>query len=215
MLQALSDPKAPRGRLEMGRRVLGELSSDDKVLAGVVAPLMEVINGNDPGGHRRTGRPGASADPDPDPRAVAFLDAGLMRPRLCSMLVRAGSATTTVAGANGGYGYGSVGAARAHPAARRARVERPRAGEKKRLWALAVVALLVVVIIVSATGCGSDYPGIRHHEQHHGRSDGTGRAAPRAACPPALSLGRARGSPGQRHLVHRHGRTTTTTGAAA
>jgi HEAT repeat protein len=47
VLQALSDPKAPRGRLEMGRRVLGELSSDDQVLAGVVAPLMEVINGND------------------------------------------------------------------------------------------------------------------------------------------------------------------------
>ncbi len=47
VLQALSDPKAPRGRLEMGRRVLGELSRADQVLAGVVAPLMEVVNGND------------------------------------------------------------------------------------------------------------------------------------------------------------------------
>jgi HEAT repeat protein len=47
VLQALSDPKAPRGRLEMGRRVLGKLSSDDQVLVGIVAPLMEVINGND------------------------------------------------------------------------------------------------------------------------------------------------------------------------
>jgi HEAT repeat protein len=47
VLRILSDPKAPRGRLEMGRRVLGALSSDDQVLAGVVAPLMEVINGND------------------------------------------------------------------------------------------------------------------------------------------------------------------------
>ena len=47
VLQALSDPKAPRGRLEMGRRVLGKLSRDEQVLAGVVAPLMEVINGTD------------------------------------------------------------------------------------------------------------------------------------------------------------------------
>jgi HEAT repeat protein len=47
VLQALSDPKAPRGRLEMGRRVLGELSGDDRVLAGILAPLMKVINGND------------------------------------------------------------------------------------------------------------------------------------------------------------------------
>jgi HEAT repeat protein len=47
VLQALSDPKAPRGRLEMGRRVLNKLAGDDQELAGVLAPLMEVINGND------------------------------------------------------------------------------------------------------------------------------------------------------------------------
>ncbi len=32
---------------EMGRRVLGKLSSGDQALAGMFAPLMEVINGND------------------------------------------------------------------------------------------------------------------------------------------------------------------------
>jgi hypothetical protein len=47
VLQALSDPRAPRGRLEMGRRVLSKLSSDDQVLKDIVAPLVEVINGND------------------------------------------------------------------------------------------------------------------------------------------------------------------------
>jgi HEAT repeat protein len=47
VLRALSDPKAPRGRLEMGRRVLSRLSGGNEALAGVLAPLLEVINGND------------------------------------------------------------------------------------------------------------------------------------------------------------------------
>jgi HEAT repeat protein len=47
VLRALTDPAAPRGRLEMGRRVLGELASDNKVLSDIVAPLMQVIGGND------------------------------------------------------------------------------------------------------------------------------------------------------------------------
>ena len=37
-----------RGRLEMSRRVLGELAADNKVLADIIAPLMQVIGGNDP-----------------------------------------------------------------------------------------------------------------------------------------------------------------------
>jgi HEAT repeat protein len=48
VVQALTGPKAPRGRLEMGRRVLGELARDNEVLASAIAPLMEVIGGNDP-----------------------------------------------------------------------------------------------------------------------------------------------------------------------
>ena len=47
-LQALTGPSLPRGRLEMSRRVLGELSSDNKVLAEILSPLMQVIGGNDP-----------------------------------------------------------------------------------------------------------------------------------------------------------------------
>jgi HEAT repeat protein len=47
VLQALSDPKAPRGRLEMGRRVLNELAGGDPQLSAQLAPLMEVINGTD------------------------------------------------------------------------------------------------------------------------------------------------------------------------
>jgi HEAT repeat protein len=47
VLQALSDPKAPRGRLEMGRRVLGESAKDDDALRQGLGPLMEVIGGND------------------------------------------------------------------------------------------------------------------------------------------------------------------------
>ena len=47
-LQALTSPSLPRGRLEMSRRVLGELSSDSKVLAEILSPLMQVIGGNDP-----------------------------------------------------------------------------------------------------------------------------------------------------------------------
>jgi HEAT repeat protein len=47
VLQALTDPKAPRGRREMGRRVLGELAGHDDVLPGILAPLLEVIGGND------------------------------------------------------------------------------------------------------------------------------------------------------------------------
>jgi HEAT repeat protein len=47
VLQALSDPKAPRGRLEMGRRVLNKLAADDQELAGILTPLMQVINGTD------------------------------------------------------------------------------------------------------------------------------------------------------------------------
>ena len=47
VLQALSDPKAPRGRLEMGRRVLNELAAGDPELSAHLAPLMEVINGTD------------------------------------------------------------------------------------------------------------------------------------------------------------------------
>jgi HEAT repeat protein len=47
VLQALTDPKAPRGRLEMGRRVLSEFANDSEDLAHSLAPLMEVIGGND------------------------------------------------------------------------------------------------------------------------------------------------------------------------
>jgi HEAT repeat protein len=47
VLQALTDPKRSRGRLEMSRRVLSELTPGDELLAEVVAPLLEVIDGND------------------------------------------------------------------------------------------------------------------------------------------------------------------------
>jgi HEAT repeat protein len=47
VLRALTDPSAPRGRLEMSRRVLGELLSDNQVLSDITAPLMQVIGGND------------------------------------------------------------------------------------------------------------------------------------------------------------------------
>jgi len=48
VLQSLTDPRAPRGRLEMSRRVLAGSSPDNEVLADIVAPLMEVIGGGDP-----------------------------------------------------------------------------------------------------------------------------------------------------------------------
>jgi hypothetical protein len=47
-LQALTGPSLTRGRLDMSRRVLGELASDNKVLSDVIAPLMQVIDGNEP-----------------------------------------------------------------------------------------------------------------------------------------------------------------------
>lgn len=47
VLQALTDPKRPRGRLEMSRRVLNELSDDGRVPSEIVAPLLEVVDGND------------------------------------------------------------------------------------------------------------------------------------------------------------------------
>ena len=49
VLQGLTGPGAPRGRWEMSRRVLAEASRDNGVLADIVAPLMEVIGGVDPG----------------------------------------------------------------------------------------------------------------------------------------------------------------------
>jgi HEAT repeat protein len=49
VLQALTGPSLPRGRLEMSRRILGELASDNMVLAEILSPLMQVIGGNDPG----------------------------------------------------------------------------------------------------------------------------------------------------------------------
>jgi HEAT repeat protein len=48
VLQGLTGPKLTRGRLEMSHRVLGELSSDHKLLADIIAPLMQAIGGNDP-----------------------------------------------------------------------------------------------------------------------------------------------------------------------
>ncbi len=47
VLQAVTDPEVTRGRLEMSRRVLGGLASDNKVLADLLAPLMQVIGGTD------------------------------------------------------------------------------------------------------------------------------------------------------------------------
>ncbi len=46
VLQGLTDPDAPRGRLEMSRRVLAELASDNKVLRDIAAPILEVIGEN-------------------------------------------------------------------------------------------------------------------------------------------------------------------------
>ena len=48
VLKGLTDPGASRGRREMSRRVLAEASRDNGVLADIVAPLMEVIDGTDP-----------------------------------------------------------------------------------------------------------------------------------------------------------------------
>jgi HEAT repeat protein len=48
VLQGLTSASLSRGRLEMSRRILGELSSDNKVFAEILAPLMQVIGGNDP-----------------------------------------------------------------------------------------------------------------------------------------------------------------------
>jgi HEAT repeat protein len=48
VLHALTEPSLARGRLEMSRRILGELSADNKVLAEILSPLMQVIVGNDP-----------------------------------------------------------------------------------------------------------------------------------------------------------------------
>lgn len=48
VVQALASPSLSRGRLEMSRRILGELSADNKVLSGILSPLMQVIGGNDP-----------------------------------------------------------------------------------------------------------------------------------------------------------------------
>ena len=48
VLQALTGTSLSRGRLEMSRRVLGELYADNKVLAEILSPLMQVIAGNDP-----------------------------------------------------------------------------------------------------------------------------------------------------------------------
>jgi hypothetical protein len=47
-LQALTSTSLSRGRLEMSRRILGDLSADNKVLAEILLPLMQVIAGNDP-----------------------------------------------------------------------------------------------------------------------------------------------------------------------
>ena len=47
VLQALTVPALTRGRLEMSRRILGDLAADNKVLADLLSPLMQVISGND------------------------------------------------------------------------------------------------------------------------------------------------------------------------
>lgn len=48
VLQALTSSSLSRGRLEMSRRILGERSADNKVLAEILSPLLQVIGGNDP-----------------------------------------------------------------------------------------------------------------------------------------------------------------------
>jgi HEAT repeat protein len=47
VLQALTGSVLTRGRLDMSRRILGDLAADNKVLAETLAPLMQVISGND------------------------------------------------------------------------------------------------------------------------------------------------------------------------
>jgi hypothetical protein len=49
VLQSLTDPSAPRGRLEMGHRILAELAKDNAVLAEIVKPLLDVLGRNEPG----------------------------------------------------------------------------------------------------------------------------------------------------------------------
>jgi hypothetical protein len=88
VLRSLADPEAPRGRREMGHRVLGELAKSNDVLAGMVRPLVNVLGGNDMGViattaartlsdfDRATGRPpgldGAEGDgPDGEPSTGA------------------------------------------------------------------------------------------------------------------------------------------------
>jgi len=48
VLRALTGTSLPRGRLEMSRRILGDLFADNKVLADILSPLMQVIAGTDP-----------------------------------------------------------------------------------------------------------------------------------------------------------------------
>ena len=47
VLQGLTNPALTRGRLEMSRRVLGDLAAGDKALSDILPPLMQVIGGND------------------------------------------------------------------------------------------------------------------------------------------------------------------------
>lgn len=49
VLQSLARTSLPRGRLEMSRRILGELAKDNGVLAAIVGPLLDVLGGNDVG----------------------------------------------------------------------------------------------------------------------------------------------------------------------
>jgi HEAT repeat protein len=49
ILRSLSDPGVPRGHLEMSHRALGELAKDNDVLAGIVAPVVEVLRQDDRG----------------------------------------------------------------------------------------------------------------------------------------------------------------------
>ena len=47
VLQALTSPALTRARLEMSRRVLGDLAAGQKALAEILSPVMQVIGGND------------------------------------------------------------------------------------------------------------------------------------------------------------------------